>query len=139
MHFIEYSLRNKCSSNDSDVIQPTLILSNVNTKSLSTFLKEISPFRLFRDRSKKRKLCLLRNNLDVLLYLHNAYLLIAQGKTKHEVIEHLTFIGNNISVTGTSKSILRLIVRNNQILSKNRSEVLFLEEKTSTSVKITSN
>ena len=66
----------KCSSNDSDFIQPVLILANVNAKLLSIFLKEFSPFQLFRDRSKNRKLYLPWKNHNVFLYLYNVHFLI---------------------------------------------------------------
>ena len=89
----------KCASNDSDVIQPALILANVNAKSLSIFLKEFAPFQLLRDRSKKRKLYLPRKNLDVLLYLHNAHFLIAQVKTKHEGLQRDTDLSKLLNVS----------------------------------------
>ena len=76
----------KCSSNDSDIIQSTLILDNVNTKSLSIFLKQFAPFQLFRDRPKTRKLCLPRKNFDVLLYLHTTQ----HNTTQHNKIQHRT-------------------------------------------------
>ena len=50
-------------------------------------------------------------------------------KDLKKVIEHLTFIRNNIYRTRTSKNTLRVIVRNDPIRSKNPSEVLFLEAK----------
>ena len=87
----------KCSSNDSDIIQSTLILDNVNTKSLSIFLKKFAPFQLFRDCSKKRKLYIPWKNLDVLLYLHNAHFLIAQVKTKHEDLQRDNVLSNLLS------------------------------------------
>ena len=87
----------KYSSNNSGVIQPVLILTNVNIKSLSTFLKEFSPFQLFRDRSKKGKLCLPRKNLDVLLYFHNAHFLIGQVKTKNEDLQRDKDLSNLLS------------------------------------------
>ena len=87
----------KCFSNDSDVIHPALILANVNAKSLSIFLKEFVPFHLFRDRSKKRKLYLPRKNLDGLLYLHNVHFLIAQVKTKHQILQRDKDLSNLLS------------------------------------------
>ena len=46
-----------------------------------------------------------------------------------QIIQHLTFIRNNIPLTRTSNNILRVIVRNDPIRSKNPSEDFFLEAK----------
>ena len=53
-----------------------------------------------------------------------------ETKDLKNVIEHLTFIRNNIPLTRTSKITLRVIVRNDPIRLKNPSEVLFLEANT---------
>ena len=50
-------------------------------------------------------------------------------KDLKKYIEHLTFIRNNIPLTRTSNNILRVIVGNDPIRSKNPSEDLFLEAK----------
>ena len=55
--------------------------------------------------------------------------IMLRQRTWKKGIEHLTFIRKNIPLTRTSKNILRVIVRNDPIRSKNTSEVLFLETK----------
>ena len=52
-----------------------------------------------------------------------------ETKDLKKIIEHLTFISNNRSLTKISKNTLRVMVRNIPIRSKNPSEVLFLEAK----------